>query len=127
MTTADMAFKRDPEYRKIAERFLKNPKEFQLAFASAWYKLTHRDMGPHARFLGSDVPSEQLIWQDPVPTPEYTLVSDADVKSLKGKILASDLSTVQSWCALHGHLLQPLEPVTCEAGQMARACISAAK
>jgi catalase-peroxidase len=93
MTTADLALKFDPEYRKIAERFLANPEEFRLAFAKAWYKLTHRDMGPRSRYLGDDVPAEELIWQDPVPAVDYPLVNDADVAALKKDILDSGLST----------------------------------
>ena len=93
MTTADLALKYDPEYRKIAERFLANPEEFRLAFAKAWYKLTHRDMGPRSRYLGDDVPSEELIWQDPVPAVDYPLVNAKDVESLKKQILDSGLST----------------------------------
>jgi catalase-peroxidase len=93
MTTADMAFKYDPEYRKIAERFLANPEEFRLAFAKAWYKLTHRDMGPSALSLGKEVPEDTLIWQDPVPAPDYKLASERDVKKLKREILESGLST----------------------------------
>ena len=93
MTTADLALKYDPEYRKIAERFLANPEEFRLAFAKAWYKLTHRDMGPRSRYLGDDVPSEELIWQDPVPAVDHALVNATDVKSLKKDILGSGLSS----------------------------------
>ena len=92
MTTADMAFKMDPEYRKIAERFLADPKEYQKAFAKAWYKLTHRDMGPSVRFLGKEVPAEELIWQDPIPQPEGELLSSSDADSLKMEILESGLS-----------------------------------
>lgn len=92
MTTADLALKFDPQYKAIAERFLANPAEYQLAFAKAWYKLTHRDMGPRARYLGSEVPSEELIWQDPVSSVDHKLVTSRDVKSLKGKILDSGLS-----------------------------------
>ena len=93
MTTADMAFKMDPEYRKISERFYANPDQFADAFARAWFKLTHRDMGPKARYLGPEVPAEDLIWQDPIP-PGRTL-SDADVASLKGRIADSGLSVGQ--------------------------------
>ncbi|MBT8074103.1 MAG: catalase/peroxidase HPI, partial [Xanthomonadales bacterium] len=93
MTTADLALKYDPEYRKIAERFLADPEEFRLAFAKAWYKLTHRDMGPRTRYLGDDVPAEELIWQDPVPAVDYPLVNARDVESLKKQILDSGLST----------------------------------
>lgn len=91
MTTADMALRMDPDYEKISRRFHENPDEFADAFARAWYKLTHRDMGPVARYLGSEVPSEELIWQDPIPAATHKL-SDADIDELKGKILASGLS-----------------------------------
>ena len=93
MTTADMAFKMDPEYRKIAERFYANPDQFADAFARAWFKLTHRDMGPKVRYLGPDVPEEDLIWQDPVPAGP--VLSDVDVSTLKGKITDSGLSISQ--------------------------------
>ncbi len=92
MTTADLALKFDPEYKKIAERFLADPEEYRLAFAKAWYKLTHRDMGPRSRYLGDDIPSEELIWQDPVPAADYQTVSQRDAKNLKKKILASGLT-----------------------------------
>ncbi|MDX1735137.1 MAG: catalase/peroxidase HPI [Halioglobus sp.] len=92
MTTADLALKVDPQYRAIAERFLANPDEYQKAFAKAWYKLTHRDMGPRARYLGDEVPAEELIWQDPVPAVEHKLVSDRDVDKLKEEILESGLT-----------------------------------
>lgn len=92
MTTADMAFKKDPAYRKIAERFLANPEEYRKAFAKAWFKLTHRDMGPASRFLGKEVPSEELIWQDPVPAHEGALISASDAENLKKEILASGLT-----------------------------------
>ncbi|HOY23127.1 MAG TPA: catalase/peroxidase HPI [Cellvibrio sp.] len=91
MTDADMAMKVDPEYRKISERFYKDPAYFSEVFARAWFKLTHRDLGPKARYLGADVPAEDLIWQDPVPAVDYTL-SDAEVADLKVKILSSGLS-----------------------------------
>jgi catalase-peroxidase len=90
MTTADMAFREDPEFRKIAERFRKDPQAFADAFARAWFKLTHRDMGPKARYLGPEVPAEDLIWQDPVPAGKP--VSDADVAAFKQKVLGSGLS-----------------------------------
>ncbi len=90
MTTADLAFKEDPEYRKIAERFRANPDQFADAFARAWFKLTHRDMGPKARYLGPDVPAEDLIWQDPVP--EGYMPSDNEVAELKRAILGSGLT-----------------------------------
>ena len=92
MTTADLALKFDPEYRKIAERFLANPDEYQKAFAKAWYKLTHRDMGPRIRYLGEDVPGEELLWQDPVPSIDYKMIDDSDVAELKKQILDSDLT-----------------------------------
>lgn len=91
MTDADMAMKMDPEYRKISERFANDQAYFSDVFARAWFKLTHRDLGPKARYLGSDVPAEDLIWQDPIPKVDYTL-SDAEVADLKAKILASGLS-----------------------------------
>ena len=92
MTTADMALRMDPIYRPIAERFHKNPEEFANAFARAWFKLTHRDMGPRSRYLGPEVPAEDLIWQDPVPAVDHELVDAQDIASLKEKILASGLS-----------------------------------
>ena len=91
MTTADMAMRMDPAYEKISRRFHQNPDEFAEAFARAWFKLTHRDMGPRSRYLGAEVPAEDLIWQDPIPASE-TKLSDADVEDLKNRILASDLS-----------------------------------
>jgi len=94
MLTTDLALREDPEYRKISERFLENPEEFQLAFAKAWYKLTHRDMGPHARLLGPEVPEPQL-WQDPVPPVDHALIEASDVATLKRAILDSGLSIPQ--------------------------------
>ncbi|MBA2113200.1 catalase/peroxidase HPI [Bremerella alba] len=91
MFTTDLALKMDPEYAKISKRFHENPAEFEKAFAKAWYKLTHRDMGPHARLLGTDVPEPQL-WQDPVPTADYETIDDADVASLKKSILDTNLT-----------------------------------
>lgn len=93
MTTADMAFKMDPEYRKVMEKFRADPAYFGDAFARAWFKLCHRDMGPKARYLGPDVPAEDLIWQDPIPTGPK--LSDGDVATLKGKIADSGLSVAQ--------------------------------
>lgn len=92
MTTADLALKFDPQYRAIAERFLADPAEYQRAFAKAWFKLTHRDMGPRVRYLGSEVPDEMLIWQDPIPAPDYKIIGDRQVAQLKKAILATDLS-----------------------------------
>ena len=92
MTTADMAMRMDPIYGPIARRFHKNPEEFADAFARAWFKLTHRDMGPISRYLGPEVPKEELIWQDPVPAVDHELIGQDDVAALKGRILASGLS-----------------------------------
>ncbi len=92
MTTADLALKMDPAYEAISRRFHQNPEEFADVFARAWYKLTHRDMGPLARYLGPEVPSEELIWQDPVPAVTHELVNSADIAALKSKILSSGLS-----------------------------------
>ena len=92
MTDADMALKMDPEYRKIAEGFYKDPARLAEVFARAWYKLTHRDMGPKSRYLGADVPAEDLIWQDPIPTVDYTL-SEAEIDELKEKLINSGLSS----------------------------------
>ena len=92
MFTTDLALKADPEYQKISKRFLDNPQEFELAFAKAWFKLTHRDMGPGARYLGSEVPKEALIWQDPIPAVNHKLIGEAEIESLKKKILISGLT-----------------------------------
>lgn len=92
MFTTDIALKMDPEYRKITTRFRENPEEFERAFAKAWFKLTHRDMGPKARYLGAEIPAEDLIWQDPVPAATYPMINNADVASLKTQILASGLT-----------------------------------
>ena len=92
MFTTDLALKMDPEYGKVSRRFFENPKEFEDAFAKAWYKLTHRDMGPRSRCLGADVPEEELVWQDPVPAVDHELVNDADVSALKDKLINSGLS-----------------------------------
>ena len=92
MTTADLSLRFDPAYEKISRRFLKNPDEFADAFARAWFKLTHRDMGPRSRYLGPEIPNEELIWQDPVPAVDHELIDDKDIASLKTKILSSKLS-----------------------------------
>ena len=92
MLTTDLSLRFDPDYEKISRRFYENPEEFAEVFARAWFKLTHRDMGPRARYLGPEVPSEELIWQDPVPPVDHELVNDQDVAALKGKILESGLS-----------------------------------
>jgi len=92
MLTTDLSLKFDPVYEKISRRFYENPDQFADAFARAWFKLTHRDMGPRARYLGPEVPAEELIWQDPIPAVNHELVDEQDIASLKGKILASGLS-----------------------------------
>ena len=92
MTTADLSLRFDPKYEKIARHFHKNPEEFADAFARAWFKLTHRDMGPKSRYLGPEVPKEDLIWQDPIPLVDHKLIDKKDIADLKGKILASGLS-----------------------------------
>lgn len=95
MTTADLSLKFDPIYEPIARRYLQNPDEFADAFARAWFKLTHRDMGPRSRYLGAEVPEEELIWQDPVPPADHKLIDAQDIIALKGKILAAGLSVSQ--------------------------------
>jgi len=92
MLTTDLSLKVDPSYREISKRFLANPGEFELAFAKAWFKLTHRDMGPRARYVGNDIPEEELLWQDPVPAVDYELIDANDIAELKAEILASGLS-----------------------------------
>jgi catalase-peroxidase len=92
MLTTDLSLRFDPIYEKISRRFMENPDQFADAFARAWFKLTHRDMGPRARYLGPDVPAEELIWQDPIPAVNHKLIDAQDIASLKGKILASGLS-----------------------------------
>lgn len=92
MTTADLSLKMDPIYRPIAKRFQENPDQFADAFARAWFKLTHRDMGPRSRYLGPEVPAEDLIWQDPVPAADYELITEQDIADLKQKIIDSGLS-----------------------------------
>ncbi|EMA43061.1 catalase/peroxidase HPI [Halobiforma nitratireducens] len=103
MLTTDVALKRDPDYREILERFQENPMAFGMAFAKAWYKLTHRDMGPPERLLGPEVPDEEMIWQDPLPDADYDLIGDEEVAELKAEILDSELSTSQlvktAWAA----------------------------
>ena len=103
MLTTDLSLRMDPAYEKISRRFLENPQAFAEAFARAWFKLTHRDMGPRARYLGPEVPKEELIWQDPVPAVNHPLVNAADVAALKAKLLASGLSVQElvgtAWAA----------------------------
>ena len=95
MLSTDLSLRMDPAYEKISRRFLQNPKEFADAFARAWFKLTHRDMGPKARYLGPEVPAEELIWQDPIPAVNHKLIDEKDMASLKAKIMASGLSVSQ--------------------------------
>ena len=92
MLTTDLSLRFDPVYEKISRRFLENPQAFAETFARAWFKLTHRDMGPRSRYLGSEVPKEELIWQDPVPTVDHPLIDDADAAALKAKVLATGLT-----------------------------------
>ncbi|WP_261547426.1 catalase/peroxidase HPI [Burkholderia multivorans] len=95
MLTTDLALRFDPEYEKISRRFYQHPDQFADAFARAWFKLTHRDMGPRSRYLGPDVPAEELLWQDPVPAVDHPLIDEADIAALKAKVLASGLSVSQ--------------------------------
>ncbi len=95
MFTTDLALKEDPAYREISLRFKNDPKAFELAFAKAWFKLTHRDMGPKARYLGKEVPAEMLLWQDPVPAVDHALIDATDIQNLKAKLLASGLTVAQ--------------------------------
>jgi catalase-peroxidase len=103
MLTTDLALRFDPVYEKIARRFMENPDQLADAFARAWFKLTHRDMGPRSRYLGPEVPAEELIWQDPIPAVNHKLIDAQDIASLKGKILASGLSVSElvstAWAA----------------------------
>jgi len=103
MLTTDLSLRFDPDYEKISRRFMENPDEFADAFARAWFKLTHRDMGPRTRYLGPEVPDEELIWQDPIPAVDHKLVDDNDIDSLKSKILTSGLSVSElvstSWAS----------------------------
>ncbi|MGB0514872.1 MAG: peroxidase family protein, partial [Wenzhouxiangellaceae bacterium] len=92
MLTTDLSLKEDPAYREISRRFLENPKEFEDAFARAWFKLTHRDMGPKARYVGNSMPAEDLLWQDPLPEADYAPIGDGDIARLKAAILDSGLS-----------------------------------
>ncbi len=95
MFTTDIALKEDPGFRKIAERFRNNPKEFDAAFARAWFKLTHRDMGPRARYVGAGVPDQEFLWEDPLPVADYKAISDRDIAKLKAKIMDSGLTVSQ--------------------------------
>src|SRR4029077_9111310 len=103
MLTTDLALRFDPAYEKISLRFKEHPEQLAEAFARAWFKLTHRDMGPRARYLGPEVPAEELIWQDPIPAVNHKLIDAADIASLKSKILASGLAVSElvstAWAA----------------------------
>ncbi|QHJ10369.1 Catalase-peroxidase [Paraglaciecola mesophila] len=103
MFTTDLALKEDPQYRKIAERFHANPKEFELAFSKAWFKLTHRDMGPRARYVGDEAPTDDFLWQDPIPSVDYALIDKRDIQHLKTKLLDGDVTPAQlvktAWAA----------------------------
>ncbi|MGQ4555153.1 catalase/peroxidase HPI [Halobellus sp. GM3] len=103
MLTTDIALKRDPDYREILERFQENPAEFAETFAKAWYKLIHRDMGPPSRFLGPEVPDEEMLWQDPIPDADYDVIGDEEIDELKERLLSSELSVSQlvktAWAA----------------------------
>jgi len=107
MFTTDLALKEDPAFRKIVERFRKDPTEFDAAFAKAWFKLTHRDMGPRARYVGSEVPSEVLLWQDPIPAVNHELISSKDIANLKQQISNSGLTSSElvkvAWAAASSH------------------------
>ena len=92
MLTTDLSLRFDPSYQRISRRYMDNPEQFADAFARAWFKLTHRDMGPRARYLGPEVPAEDLIWQDPIPAVNHKLIDAGDIAALKAKILASGLS-----------------------------------
>ncbi len=124
MLTTDLSLRFDPAYEKISRRFYENPDEFADAFARAWFKLTHRDMGPRSRYLGPEVPAEELIWQDPVPAVDHKLIDAKDIVDLKAKILASGLS-VSNWSRPPGLRRQRSAAPTSAVGRTARASASA--
>ena len=95
MLTTDLSLKEDPAFREISQRFMNNPKAFEQAFARAWFKLTHRDMGPRARYLGQDVPEQEFAWQDPIPAPRFKPITDGDARKLKARVLESNLTIPQ--------------------------------
>jgi catalase-peroxidase len=103
MLTTDLSMREDPAYLEISKRFMENPEEFEDAFARAWFKLTHRDMGPRSRYLGPEVPDEDLIWQDPIPAVNHKLIDDNDIKDLKAEILKTNLTvselTATAWAS----------------------------
>ena len=122
MTTADLSLRMDPIYAPIAKRFHENPEELADAFARAWFKLTHRDMGPRSRYLGPEVPAEELIWQDPVPAVDHELIDEKDIADLKGKILASGLSS-PNWSRPPGRRHPRSVVPTSAAGRTGRAFV----
>ena len=123
MLTTDLALRFDPAYEKISRRFLEHPDQFADAFARAWFKLTHRDMGPIARYLGPLVPKETLIWQDPIPAVDHPLIDEQDIAALKAKILASG-SRFRSWSRPPGRRLRRSAAPTSAAERTARAFAS---
>ena len=124
MLTTDLALRFDPAYEKISRRFFENPDEFADAFARAWFKLTHRDMGPIARYLGPEVPAEELIWQDPIPAVDHPLIDEQDIAALKAKILASGLTVSQLVSTAPGRRPRPSAAPTSAAAPTARASAS---
>ena len=123
MLTTDLALKVDPAYEKISRRFLEHPEQFADAFARAWFKLTHRDMGPRARYLGPEVPAEELIWQDPIPKVDHPLIDAQDIAALKGKIARLGARASRSSYPLHGRRLRPFAVPICAAVPTARASV----
>jgi hypothetical protein len=121
MFTTDLALKVDPAYRKITQRWLDNPEEFEDAFARAWFKLTHRDMGPRARYVGSDVPEEVLLWQDPVPAVDHELIDEKRRSRNSSSASSPRVSPPRSWCAPPGRRPPATATATCAAAPTARA------
>ncbi len=121
MLTTDLSLRMDPAYEKISRRFLENPDQFADAFARAWFKLTHRDMGPRARYLGPLVPKETLIWQDPIPAVDHALISDKDVAALKDEAPRVRPVRVRNWSRPPGRRHRPSAAPTSAAARTARA------
>ncbi len=122
MFTTDLSLRVDPSYEKISRRFLENPQEFADAFAKAWFKLTHRDMGPISRYLGPLVPKQPLLWQDPIPAVDHELIDEQDIAALKAKILASHPGFPSlNWLRRPGRRLQRSAAATSAAGPTGRA------
>ena len=124
MLTTDLSLRFDPAYEKISRRFYEHPEEFADAFARAWFKLTHRDMGPIVRYLGPLVPKETLIWQDPIPAVDHPLIGEEDIAALKAKILAVRPVGVRSWCRRRGPRPRRSAAPTSAAARTARASAS---